>query len=296
MTSVGIILKTERERQERDPAEIAEELCITQRYLRAIEQDDLGSLPGTFFYKSFVKQYAAILGVDEMLLKPGVDSLTAPIEPLPLPGGDPRYMLGPISGQTGPANGNHFATDPDTSPVRRLDPIVSDGNRRYLTDGRLGLSLAGLVAVLLVCSGFYAWWNRAPQAAGTASRSASHPPLVATSSPSGSAQGPTPSLNVTSTTGPDGENHVVLNLSATEKTWIQITSDGKEIFSGILQPSQTKTLTGTDVAKLRIGNAGGLEIQWNGKAIGPVGPRGQVRVVVFTPENFQVLPAATPTL
>ena len=77
MTSVGIILKKERERQKREPAEIAEELCITQRYLRAIEQDDLGSLPGAFFYKSFVKQYAAILGVDEMLLKPGVESLTA---------------------------------------------------------------------------------------------------------------------------------------------------------------------------------------------------------------------------
>ena len=43
-------------------------------------------------------------------------------------------------------------------------------------------------------------------------------------------------------------------------------------------------------------NAGGLEIQWNGKTIGPVGPRGQVRVVVFTPENFQILPAAAPTL
>ncbi len=291
MTSVGIILKTERERQGREPAEIAEELCITQRYLRAIEQDDLGSLPGTFFYKSFVKQYAALLNVDEMLLKPGVESLTAEASPLPLPGGDPRYILG----HSPPANGNHFATEPDSSPVRRLDPIVSDGNRRYLTDGRLGLSIAGLVAVLLVCSGFYAWWNRAPQVGGNASVSQSHPPLVATVSQSKSAPANTPSLNVTSTTGPDGENHVVLNLSATEKTWIQITSDGKEIFSGILQPSQTKTLTGSDVAKLRIGNAGGLEIQWNGKAIGPVGPRGQVRVVVFTPENFQVLPG-TPTL
>jgi cytoskeletal protein RodZ len=296
MTSVGIILKTERERQERDPAEIAEELCITQRYLRAIEQDDLGSLPGTFFYKSFVKQYAAILGVDEMLLKPGVESLTAEAEPLPLPGGDPRYLLGQIPNHAPIGNGNHFASEPDSPPVRRLDPIVSDGNRRYLKDGRLGKSMAGLVAVLLVCSGFYAWWNRAPQAPRSVAVMQSTPPVVATVSESKSAQPVTPSLNVTSTTGPDGENHVVLNLSATEKTWIQITSGGKEIFSGVLQPSQTKTLTGTDVAKLRIGNAGGLEIQWNGKTIGPVGPRGQVRVVVFTPENFQVLPPATPTL
>jgi cytoskeletal protein RodZ len=291
MTSVGIILKTERERQGREPAEIAEELCITQRYLRAIEQDDLGSLPGTFFYKSFVKQYAMILGVDEMLLKPGVDSLTAELEPPPLPGADPRYIMGhgPVS------NGNHFATEPDTSPLRRVDPIVSEGNRKYLTDGRLGLSLAGLAAVLLLCSGFYAWWNRAPQASGSASILPSRAPSVATVAQSKSAQKATPSLNVTSTTGPDGENHVVLNLSATEKTWIQITSDGKQIFSGILQPSQTKTLTGSDVAKVRIGNAGGLEIQWNGKTIPPVGPRGQVRVVVFTPEGFEVLPGS-PTL
>src|ERR1700689_3538623 len=91
MTSVGIILKTERERQERDPAEIAEELCITQRYLRAIEQDDLGSLPGTFFYKSFVKQYAAILGVDEKLVQPGVDALVAVEESPPVAEADPRY-------------------------------------------------------------------------------------------------------------------------------------------------------------------------------------------------------------
>ena len=97
-------------------------------------------------------------------------------------------------------------------------------------------------------------------------------------------------MEVTTATGADGLNHVVLNLSATEKTWLSITSDGKPIFSGILQPSQTKTLTGMDVAKMKVGNAGGLEVRWNGKPIGPIGPRGQVRIVLFTPENFQILP------
>ena len=97
------------------------------------------------------------------------------------------------------------------------------------------------------------------------------------------------SIDVTTTTSADGVNHVVLNLSATEKTWLSITSDGKQIFSGVLEPSQTKTLTGLDAAKLKVGNAGGLEVRWNGKPIGPIGPRGQVRVVLFTPENFQIL-------
>ena len=57
-------------------AEIAEELCITQRYLHALESDDLGNLPGTFFYKSFVKQYATLLGVPIKKLQPGIDLLT----------------------------------------------------------------------------------------------------------------------------------------------------------------------------------------------------------------------------
>src|ERR1700722_12740418 len=81
MTSVGEILRSARETQGRGVAEIAEELCLTQRYLHALERDDLSHLPGTFFYKSFVKQYAAILGVPIKKLQPGIDLLTRDREP-----------------------------------------------------------------------------------------------------------------------------------------------------------------------------------------------------------------------
>jgi hypothetical protein len=92
----------------------------------------------------------------------------------------------------------------------------------------------------------------------------------------------------------DGINHVVLNLAATEKTWLSITSEGKRIFSGFLEPSQTKILTGLDAARMTVGNAGGINVLLNGKPIGPIGKSGQVRVVVFTPDNFEVLPLAIP--
>lgn len=158
--------------------------------------------------------------------------------------------------------------------------------------------MAGLVAVLLGCSGFYAWWNKAPQSkvvsaphpvrsAVIASAQASEIKSETASNTGNGDKGQAPAVDVTSTT--DSEGHVVLNLAATEETWLSITSDGKQIFSGVLQPSQTKTLTGLEAAKLRVGNAGGLEVRWNGKPIGPIGPRGQVRVILFTPENFQIL-------
>jgi cytoskeletal protein RodZ len=266
MTSVGEILRRERQAQGREMPEIAEDLCITQRYLRAIEEDDIKSLPGTFFYKSFVKQYATLLGMDENELQAGVDALTVTEEPLPLPGANPKYH-----------------------PVRQLDPIVADSNRRYFSDRRVGLSVAALVVVLLGCSGFYTWWTKAShtvQAARQQVNGIKTIPVVSVTKE--------PTVDVTTETGPDGVNHVVLNLSATETTWLSITSEGKNIFSGVLEPSQTKTLRASDVAKMKVGNAGGLDVRWNGKLIGPIGPRGQVRVVLFTPENFQILAPAPP--
>src|SRR5258706_2078360 len=287
MTSVGETLRLERETQGRGIAEIAEELCITPRYLRAIEQDDLKNLPGTFFYKSFVRQYAAVVGVDEKSLKAGVEALRSTTEPAPAPAPAIRNVTN-----------EHFLTG-SRAPIRPLDPIVEDGNRRYFPDGRIGLSVAGLAAVLLACSGFYAWWNRTPQpvvhpsvqpSVSRVPTQVAAPVDIPAKAPEPTAAAPQPqTVNVTKTTSADGESHVVLNLSATEKTWLSITSDGKQIFSGILQPSETKTLTGNEVAKLKVGNAAGLDVRWNGKSIGPIGPRGQVRVVLFTPENFQIL-------
>ncbi|HYV61246.1 MAG TPA: RodZ domain-containing protein [Bryobacteraceae bacterium] len=276
MNSVGRILRSARERQGRAVAEIAEELCLTQQYLRAIEDDDVRSLPGTFFYKNFVKQYAAILGVKDAEIRPGIEALTATAEEPVLPG----TLAQP--------------------PVRPMDPIVADSNRRYFANARMGLSLFGLVAVLLACSGFYAWWSRPAEV--IAAKPQLLPPVIQPSAPASvvptqNSSEQTTGVQVTAETQTqtvDGINHVVLNLSATEKTWLSITSEGKRLFSGFLEPSQTKTLTGLDAARMTVGNAGGIEVRLNGKPIGPIGKSGQVRVVVFTPDNFEVLPLAPP--
>jgi cytoskeletal protein RodZ len=275
MNSVGRILRSARERQGRAVAEIADELCLTHQYLRAIEDDDVKSLPGTFFYKNFVRQYAAIVGVKEAEIRSSIEALAAAVEEPALPG------------------------TPAQPPVRSLDPIVADSNRRYFANTRLGVSVAGLVAVLLACSGFYAWWSRPAEASAIKPRSlpavvqtAVQPAVQIASQPL--AQAPPQVTAEAATETVDGINQVVLNLSATEKTWLSITSEGKHLFSGFLEPSQTKTLTSLDAARMTVGNAGGIEVRLNGKPIGPIGKSGQVRVVVFTPDNFEVLPLDPP--
>src|SRR5258705_12948557 len=78
MTSVGSILRKERESQGRAIAEIAAQLCVTKRYLHAIEEDDTAGIPGLFFYKNFAKQYAEILGIDVRLILPALNAIQEP--------------------------------------------------------------------------------------------------------------------------------------------------------------------------------------------------------------------------
>jgi cytoskeleton protein RodZ len=273
LPAIGICLRTARECRGETAAEIADQLCITQRYVLAIENGDISQLPGVFFYKSFVRQYAALVGVDEAVL--------------------------------GPALAEVSALDESGRPEIRIpDPLVQEGNRRYVPDIAMSWSVAGLAAVLLICSGFYTWWTRAPQSVSASAPAPIPAPFVAAKSePPALPEAPLPEaadLVPKSASGletsaaqqqsPAGPlQGVVLKLSATEATWLSISSGGKEIFSGILQPSESKTLTGLDIATVRVGNAAGLDVSWNGKQIGPLGGRGQVLTVRFTPDDFQIL-------
>jgi cytoskeletal protein RodZ len=272
MTSVGSILRKERESQGRSIAEIAAELCITQLYLQAIEQDDTAGVPGLFFYKNFARQYGAILGVDDKLIQPALDAVQAPEDVPPSPA------------------------------ICVPNRLLQATNRRHIPDISMGWSVAGLVVVLLGCSGIYAWWKRAPQApaaiaAVVVAQQTAPVAMVSASAPSSVQQGAQPDAQpsaqpVAQTAVPTGEaNGVVLKLSATERTWLSISSsDGKEIFAGILQPSESKTLTGLDRATMKVGNAGGIEVLWNGKVISPLGTRGQVLTIRITPEDFEIVP------
>jgi len=263
MTSVGSILRKERESQGRALAEIAAQLCITQRYLRAIEEDDTAGVPGLFFYKNFAKQYAVILGIGEGLILPALDAVQAPEDAAPTPA------------------------------ISVPNRLVQATNRRQIPDISMGWSVVALVLVLAGCSGVYAWWKRVPQAPAAAAVVVRQTAPVAMVSASPSAQqvvqlGAQPEAQ---TAAPAGEaGGVVLKLSATERTWLSISSDGKEIFAGILQPSESKTLTGLDRATMKVGNAGGIEVLWNGKVISPLGPRGQVLTIRITPEDFEIVP------
>lgn len=330
MASIGEMLRAAREAQGRSVADLAAELCVMQRYLHAIEKDDVAGLPGTFFFLSFARQYAAILGLDPAQVTSALAAVSESAESSEKAAQavlHPEPKLG--SGMFSPAVASSRQTSQEAPPVRSLDPIVEDTNRRYFA-GPLGFSWAGLLAAVLVGSGIFAWWTRPPQvvkvappaavvlrsaapgqdpasqgdardvvktvsSAGTPEGVLSVPPAAdGVSLQLSASQAPPGQVSVDQAVNSDDGKQVTLNLSATERTWLSITSHGKVIFSGVLEPSQSKTLQGSEVATMKVGNAGGVDVQWNGKSIGPIGARGQVRTIRFTRENFQFLEPESP--
>src|SRR6202158_3329785 len=164
----------------------------------------------------------------------------------------------------------------ETREARSL-PRLKAGGYRFYRQSQFA-SYAALVVVLLGCSGIYSWWHRSPDKTTKAVAAKPVPTAAA------SAQAP-PAPAVPG-------YKVLLDLLAREETWLSVSSDGRTVFSGILAPNQSKSVEGRESAKLKVGNAACLEVRLNGKLISPLGGRGQVLVVVFHPDNSQIVPQA----
>lgn len=312
MMSIGERLRAERERQGLSISRVSEILRINARYLEAIERDDPDSLPGGFFYRSFVRQYARFLKIDDEEIERQLEALRPP-----------SLVV---------------AAQPETSEPFPLEvEALSSSAPHWEWLGQLPWSVIGLVAVLLGGAAIYSLWHHGrngvekppPPAISapppvTAPATAQAPPQVApppspvlsgepaerpsaapgpmpaeagkptaTSPTPVAAPPPTPARD-TRDAPPDAPGvRFPVALEATGEVWVSVTSAGRTLFVGTLQPGQSRQVEAAGSAKLVVGNAGGIEVRVNGKPVGPLGPKGQPRAVVLTPEG--IVPPSPPT-
>jgi cytoskeletal protein RodZ len=252
MFTVCEVLQRARLDQGIDLATVAARTKIKAKYLQAIEAGDRKSLPGGFFYKSFVHQYAKFLGVDTSAIDSEIDRVLSADAPLPLP-----------------------------SVARQTAVKLSSRSR----SPKKYLSYAAFVLILVACYRIDGWWHesRAPVEQNITPQRA---PSLATERVSLASVSPVEAPPRQDEPAAPAGSRVELYLTATEETWLSISSDGTPVFSGLLEANQTKTIDGKEFARLRVGNAAGLEVRLNGKPLGPLGAHGQVRDLVFTSDEF----------
>ncbi len=280
MRTVGSLLREERLKQGLTLEMVSADTRISLRNLEAIEADQLGYFSSPFFYKSFVRQFAGSLQMNFADLAMLLDSQASTIPAPPVPGEDTRHL-------------------PDVPALRQA------GNKSM---ARWALPAASLVVVLIGCSGVYAWWESSRGAAPALTASSPtrvSPPAPSAKKPDTSNAAPaspasaskadpgTPQSPVAARQDATVAGAIHLELAVVERTWVSVVSDGKSIFSGILDRDQTKVFDGHESARIKAGNAAGVHIVFNGRVIGALGPRGQVRTVVFTPDNFEIVDPAS---
>ena len=293
-TTIGEQLRKARIAQGRDLSQIADETKISKYYLEAIEGNQIDRLPGLFFYKAFVRQYSRILNVDSKKLEAQI-------------------------------NAEHGAPEVGAADLRESRiPVLRQPALRAANsiahDMRLVFAGIGLIVFLVGGSMVYTWIQRpaptviteskpvyvpAPEGKGAPAMTFPSEGTGRASQGASSAQPQPTSLIAMGgiravsdnlTPNATADSTVALSLSATEPTWITITSDGKTVFTGVLEAQQSKSLAGKQKVMIKVGNAAGLEVKWNGKQVGRLGESKQVRTILFTDKNYEIVqppPSAT---
>jgi cytoskeleton protein RodZ len=311
MTSIGETLRRERLKRNLDLGQIAQELKISSRFLEAIEAGQLDKLPGGVFTKSFILQYARLLGLDEEMI-----------------GGELQRTLDPPPEVPASVEAPKLADSAIRVP--RVEEWKAIGESRFRWSSSLSAA-ALVVVVMLACSGLYAWWQHtrrlapAHESPPVAAVQPAPPPAPVEQSPSPAVQpsaaptgtqppsdAPAPSTEQPAPAGPQGtpapgpggapppvppsnpNATVRVDLTADEPVWVLARTDGTYLFSGTLGAKESRTFEANRTVLLRLGNAGGVTITLNGKPVGPVGPKGQVRTVQFTSGGFEIVAVPKP--
>ena len=79
-----------------------------------------------------------------------------------------------------------------------------------------------------------------------------------------------------------------LKFTTIDKTWIRIFADGKKLFGGTLHKGDEKVWYAKEKFHFRIGNAGGVVIELNGKKMPILGKKGKVfKKVIVTKDGIK---------
>jgi cytoskeleton protein RodZ len=263
---------------------ISEKTRISVRYLEALEAGDFKQLPGAIFSRSFVRQYAEVVGID-------ISGLESELQQV-FPSEDAVPTLDPTAG-------------PLKANLASITLLAADGPIWK----RLPLTAISLASALAVSSLLYVGWQQlvlrsevrepaAPQTMGKpAAQKNTAPGVHADPPPASSSVVPaavkttepmapaTSSIPTTALKAPAGSGGATMELRvvASEETWVSIAANGAFLFSGILQPHEERTIGGVENARMIVGNATGVDVLTDGRSIGPIGPQGSVRVILLTP-------------
>jgi cytoskeletal protein RodZ len=233
------------------------ETRIHRRFLEALENEDIATLPAPVYTRGFIRTYSEYLGLD------------------------PEMMIGlyhVFRGEEEP-----LAIQAATTRIANPKPI----SMRLLGIG------TGVILFVLLLGYLWSQYNSFVESvrqvdATPTPRSGLIPvpspvatplvvgpaasPVPSPGAPGGSPEPITPITPVVAATPVRG---VQVDVRITERTWLAVWVDGQSVMAEEVRPGYTRTFTAEQSVRMRIGNAIGVAVTVNGSAQGALGARGQ---------------------
>jgi hypothetical protein len=78
------------------------------------------------------------------------------------------------------------------------------------------------------------------------------------------------------------EKMFVVLIKAKEDAWVSVVADGKSVMQRVLIADRKKLVKAGKQIVLRTGNAGGIDVSFNGKSLGAIGNENEPRTLTFT--------------
>ena len=300
----GDKLRREREMRGISLDEIATQTKISARNLKALEDEKFDQLPGGIFNKGFVRAYAKFLGIDEEHMVAEYIAASQDTESV-------REQK--LKDEFAKAE---FRKSKDDDRDISLEP-----------KSQWGTIAAIVLLAVLAFGGWQVYQKkkaeRASQHAQPAPTNAvpkiTIPAVPATNLPATPAVGnSTPPQSAAPTTSPNDLGNtslatdksapatpkseatpapdqktdsaptpIDLKVKVNSQSWVQIKADGKMLISDNLPPGSERAIKAHDKVEMVLGNAGGVELTYNGKPVENTVKGQDVRKITFTPSGYQ---------
>lgn len=247
----GSWLRQQRELREITLREISDATKISLRYLEALEEERFDLLPATLFARGFLRQYARYVGLD-------------PDEAVN------RLLIAQRAAEPDEPEEEERRSDMAWAPARARSS-KSGGNWKNV------VLIAGVAAVLLGLIFLIPWLlDRQPS-----DRADEAPPgVVPTDSPGDRVQ-PPPEPEPETSGAP-----LVVTLDFREDCWVEATVDGEPRVGEVRVQGESLQLEAEEYVELRLGNAGVVDVEVNGREYDLDADPGEVRTFrIDAPES-----------
>lgn len=273
---LGDALRREREKQGLTIKDIENETSIRSVYISAIEKGDYDSLPGDVYTKGFIRNYARALNMDSESLLQQYNSernISVPEHPA-----DQDYR-NDYRDDYSYRSSSSRSSSWDSHRSESGGNLFSSGeDYRERTEEKGGSKpfLIFLAVLAVFLGGVYYAFSDSP------------------------AKTPTKPATKTEQVKKEKEpekpaavkfDAVDVKAKFDDVCWLAVTVDGKQVFEGMVEQGKELSWKGNDKVEITAGNAGAMELTWNGKSIGKLGNKGQVVERVMTKDNDGSAPA-----